>query len=204
MIIPGGEAASCAVRAGQLLHVIDLEGCQVADFVAFNAADLRERSSPAETISFNLTLRLPVGACFYSNRGNPMFEIADDTTGGVHDLLHAACSGPLFEHLSGERGRSNCRDNLAAAMLPYGVDRLDVPDPINLFQYTWPTADGTLEERPGSTKPGGRVVLRACTDCVVAVSACPYDLTVSGASCIGDGPTPIGLEITGPGRARGA
>ncbi|MGH3264249.1 MAG: DUF1989 domain-containing protein [Trebonia sp.] len=139
-----------------------------------------------------------MGARSYSNRGNPMFEIVQDTTGGVHDLLRAACSGPVFEHLIGERGRRNCRDNLAAAMAPYGVDRLDIPDPINLFQYTWPAAHGTLQERPGSTEPGGRVVPRACKDCIVAVSACPYDLTVSGASCIGDGPTPIGPQISGP------
>src|SRR5436305_13755766 len=37
ILIPGGHGAAFAARAGQLVEIIDLEGQQVADLVAFAA-----------------------------------------------------------------------------------------------------------------------------------------------------------------------
>ncbi|HEV7863692.1 MAG TPA: urea carboxylase-associated family protein, partial [Acidimicrobiia bacterium] len=38
------------VRAGETLRIVDLEGNQAVDFLCYNAADLDERYSAAETI----------------------------------------------------------------------------------------------------------------------------------------------------------
>jgi uncharacterized protein len=175
--IPPAEGRSFTVAAGEAFVVVDVEGQQVADFVALSAADRSEGSSPSQTILFNYPrVRLGAGDFFYSSEGRPMFEIVADDARGVHDFLYAACNSAWYASL-GYPGHRNCQDNLAAALAGVWTGpKSALPSPINLFQDTYPDASGAVAARPSPTGPGDAVTLRALMDCVVAVTSCAYDL----------------------------
>ncbi|MGH3288970.1 MAG: DUF1989 domain-containing protein, partial [Streptosporangiaceae bacterium] len=81
ILIPGGHGAAFAARAGQLVEIIDLEGQQVADFVAFAERDRTEWLSTTHTRSALLRLTAVVGDRLESNWRHPMFEIIRDDVG---------------------------------------------------------------------------------------------------------------------------
>src|SRR6476661_2939463 len=61
ILIPGGHGAAFAARAGQLVEITDLEGQQVADFVAFAERNRTEWLSTTHTRSALLRLTAVVG-----------------------------------------------------------------------------------------------------------------------------------------------
>ena len=199
--IPPADARSFPVTAGETFRVVDVEGQQVADFVALSLADPNEGSSPSQTILFNHPrVRLQVGDFFYSSECRPMFEIVADDAHGVHDFLYAACNSAWYSSL-GFPGHRNCQDNLAAALSDvWKQPKSGLPSPINLFQDTYPDASGNFAARPAPTAPGGAITLRALMDCVVAVTSCASD-TEAAETCInGPGSSPIRIDFEGPGR----
>jgi uncharacterized protein YcgI (DUF1989 family) len=174
ILVPAGRARATRVEAGRLLEVVNVEGRQVCDFVAFDADNLDEHLSPTHTRSMLGRLTLRVGDLLRTNARNPIFEFVEDTV-GCHDLLIAACDHRRYELDYGLEGHRNCRANFAEALGPYGIGYLRVPDPINLFQNTPVAANGTLGMEVSPARPGDRVVLRTLTDAVIAASACPQD-----------------------------
>ena len=168
-----GQAHAVEVKEGQLLQITDVQGKQVADFVAFLLADRAEFLSTAATRSVNGNVMIQKGMKLYSNRRTPLFEVVDDTV-GRHDTLFAACDPKRYEEL-GEPGHDNCRTALAGALASYDVDYDRVPDPINWFMNVAIRQRGELEIREPLSERNDRVVLRAAADVVVAVSACPQD-----------------------------
>ena len=74
------------LRKGEVLKVIDPEGGQVSDLLAFMADDVREVISNGRTFDYEETVRLGVGNRLWSNRSSPMLEIVADTA-GRHDFL---------------------------------------------------------------------------------------------------------------------
>ena len=58
IVVPAREGRGVIVRAGQLLDIIDLEGRQVGDLVAWRRADSREYMSPTHTVSCNASILL--------------------------------------------------------------------------------------------------------------------------------------------------
>jgi uncharacterized protein len=196
VLIPATEGAAFVVRRGETIRVIDLEGHQIGDFICFNLHQPREKLSTGETVNFNSlagsgSIHLTVGSKFYSNLQQPMFEIVEDLAEGVHDLLFAPCSSALYAACMGDPAHRNCRDNLTKAVEPYGLGYLDVPDPINLFQSTRPRADGTIDYQPAATEAGEYVALKALMDCLVAISACPFDGETDGKRVNGPRCTPL-------------
>jgi len=196
VLIPATEGAAFVVRRGETIRVIDLEGHQIGDFICFNLHQPREKLSTGETVNFNSlagsgSIHLTVGSKFYSNLQQPMFEIVEDLAEGVHDLLFAPCSSALYAACMGDPAHRNCRDNLTKAVGPYGLGYLDVPDPINLFQSTRPRADGTIDYQPAATEAGEYVALKALMDCLVAISACPFDGETDGKRVNGPRCTPL-------------
>ena len=62
------------LKKGQRLRVIDPEGQQVGDLVAFNAHDLDEYISSGRSIDYASKMFLSTGDLLYSNRSNPMLR----------------------------------------------------------------------------------------------------------------------------------
>lgn len=192
LTIPGAHGGAIEVNAGEYLSVIDLEGAQVVDFVALLRNDPRQRVSPHQTRSTNRRWTLHVGDFFDTQDRVPVFEIIRDDV-GVHDLFFSACSPALYAQRFNEPAHRSCRTNLFEALQPYGVtDPLDVPDPINIFMDSPPLPNGEFEVREAPSKPGDRIVLRCLQNCVVAVSACPFD----HGPLNGGKSTSIKLEVT--------
>ena len=112
-----------------------------------------------------------------TNRRRPILTLTEDTSGGIHDTLIAACDRYRYAFLGVEGHHDNCTDNLFAGMAALGLTPPEVPSPLNLFMNIPWSADGTLGfAAPPRPMPGGHVRLRAEMDLVIAFSACPQDI----------------------------
>jgi uncharacterized protein YcgI (DUF1989 family) len=200
VMIPAMDGAALTVRRGETIKVINVEGQQIGDFICFHLHHSQEKLSTDETVIFNTlagtgSIHLTVGSKLYSNLQNPMFEIVEDLAHGVHDVLFAPCSSAFYAAYGGDPNHRNCRDNLTKAVEPYGLGFLDIPDPINLFQSTRPRVDGTIDYQPAATEAGGYIALKALMDCLVAISACPFDGEIDGKRPNGPRCTPLLVEF---------
>jgi hypothetical protein len=192
VVVPAAHGAAIEVRAGEHLAIVDVEGAQVADFVAIQRDDPRKALSPHQTRSTLRRWTLKVGDRLVNNHREPVFEIVRDDV-GVHDLFFCACSPALYLQRFGLTDHRSCRTNLREALAPYGIAEWQLPDPINVFMRTPPRADGEFEFHPAPSRPGDRLVLRAFTDVVAAVSSCPMDLSPINGGRI----TPLKLVVAG-------
>jgi uncharacterized protein len=174
ILVPGGQGWATRVETSQVVEIINVQGKQVCDLIAFNVEDFAEHLSPSHTRSILGRVTLGLGDCLYTNTRAAIFEIEEDMVGS-HDTLIAACDYRRYERDYGLPGHRNCRANFAEALEPYGIGYLQVPDPINLFQNTPVGADGSLGMEVSAAKAGDKVVLRASMDTIIAVSACPQD-----------------------------
>lgn len=197
--IPPASARAFAACAGEYVTVVDLEGQQIGDFVALNAADHRERLSTCHTRSALRRIYVRERDHLYTTQRRPMLQIIEDIV-GCHDILIPPCDSAFYEQRYGVSGHPNCLDNLAGALAPYGIERWDVPEPLNIFQNTRVDSNGCFVPRTAPSRPGDRIVLRALMDIVGAVSACAHDQEPVN----GDRLTPLLLVIGPNARARGA
>jgi len=117
-----------------------------------------------------------IGDALVTNRRRPILTLVEDTSGGVHDTLFAACDRWRYEVLGCKEYHDNCSDNLAAGLAGLGLTPPETPAPLNLFMNI-PVVDGNrVEVRPPVSTPGSYVTLRAEMDCIAAFSACPQDM----------------------------
>ena len=174
--IPARKGKAARIGRGATVRVVNTTGQQVVDFWAFNAADLREFMS-MEHSRVALGRIIPgEGDTLVTNQRRPILTLVEDTSGGVHDTLFAACDRWRYERLGYPGYHDNCTDNLAAALSELGLTVPEIPAPLNLFMNI-PVIDGNrVEVRPPVSTPGSWVELRAEIDCILAFSACPQDL----------------------------
>ena len=179
----GGRAAF--VRSGQHVKVINTHGQQVVDTWAFNQADLREFMSMEHSRTALDRIMADVGDSMVTNHRRPILTVGEDTSGGIHDTLIAACDRYRYELLGCPEYHDNCTDNLAAALAELGLTPPETPSPWNLFMNIPVKSDGSLTFEPPVSKPGDYVLLRAEMNCVIAFSACPQDIVpINGVDCI--------------------
>jgi uncharacterized protein YcgI (DUF1989 family) len=170
--IPPRSGTAFRLAKGQLLTVIDPQGCQVADLVAYAAADAREVISNGRTFDYEETINLTTGHKLWSNRSNVMFRIEADSV-GRHDFLLTPCSEATFRHFYPEHPvHRGCFGNLAEALVPYGIEPDAIPTAFNLFMNVPVAADGSLRVDPPVSKAGDSIALRAEMDCVIGLTAC--------------------------------
>lgn len=186
VLIPGGHGAAFPVAAGQFLEIVDVEGQQVADFIAFAARDRREWLSTTHTRSALLRLGLQVGDRLESNWRRPMFEIVRDDVGS-HDVITSMCDDRRYRIDYGVEGHRSCRTNFTEAYAPWGIQEWEMPDPFNIFQNAPINPDRTFGNQPPPGKAGDKLVLAVLMDSIAGISACPQDLN----PCNGFNPTPI-------------
>jgi uncharacterized protein len=172
LLIKAEHGGRIEVAKGQILEVINVEGQQICDFFAFNAADLTEALSPSHIRSALGRITLKVGDRLMSRYRRPMFEILDDTC-GVHDIVIPPCDPEIYVQRFGIEGHRSCRTNLAEVMADKNIPYAYLPDPVNLFQNTPIAADGTVQRNVSPARPGDKVVLRALLDVFAVGSACP-------------------------------
>ena len=174
--IPARRGKAVRLSKGQRIKVINTKGQQVVDTWAFNADDMRELMSMEHSRVAIGRIIPSIGDALVTNRRRPILTLVEDTSGGIHDTLFAACDRWRYEMLGCADYHDNCMDNLAAALAELGVSPPETPAPLNLFMNI-PVVDGNrVEIRPPVSTPGSYVTLRAEMDCIVAFSACPQDL----------------------------
>lgn len=171
--IPPRSGAAFTLNRGQMLTVIDPEGRQVSDLLAFARDDLREVISSGRTLDYANRIYLTTGDRLYSNRSNVMLDIVEDTV-GRHDFLLTPCSKDTFRIIYGDTDpHRGCFGNLAAALEPYGIEPDSIPVAFNCFMNV-PVdgATGAFTVEPPLSKAGDFIRFRAEMDLVVALTAC--------------------------------
>ena len=176
LTIPARRGMAARVGKGQRIKVINTHGAQVVDTWAFSAADATEWMSMKASRAWFMKLQTVLGDTFLTNQRRPILSLVEDTSGGAHDTLMAACDAPRYRLLGVEGHHDNCRDNLHAGLAALGVKVPATPSPLNLFMNIPWSPEGALAWAEPVSTPGSYVVLRAEMDLVIAFSACPQDL----------------------------
>ncbi|MBV8653180.1 MAG: urea carboxylase-associated family protein [Alphaproteobacteria bacterium] len=193
--IPARKGKAALVEKGQRVRVVNTHGQQVVDTWAFNRADLGEFMSMEHTRSGILKLIPGIGDPLLTNHRRPILTLVEDTSGGIHDTLLAACDRWRYQGLGVKGHHDNCTDNLADGLAALGLAPPETPSPLNLFMNIPVTREYGVSFEPPVSTPGSYVTLRAEMDLVIAFSACPQDLLpINGVACA---PVEAHFEILG-------
>lgn len=190
MIIPPRSSVSFLMKKGQRLKIVDIQGEQVSDFVAFNANDTREYLSSGRTIDYAETIFLTKGHPLYSNRSQVMFNILDDTV-GRHDFLLTPCSSDTFRIIYGHQDpHRGCLGNLAESLGKYAITPDQIPVCFNVFMHVDVDGQsGKISVLPPKSKAGDFVIFDACMDVIIGMTACSAEMSNNYAF------KPIGYQI---------
>ena len=172
-VIAPRSGVAFPLRAGERLKVIDPNGEQVADLVAFNRDDPAEAISNGRTFDYLGKIFVGGGDPVYSNRSRVMFDIVEDTV-GRHDFLLTPCSTDTFRIIYGhEHPHRGCLGNLAEALAPYGIETDAIPTAFNVFMNVRIDGrTGKLSVQPPLSKAGDHILIEARMDLVIGLTAC--------------------------------
>lgn len=187
-IVPAREPWSHLIRKGQVLRIIDCEGCQAVDTLFYSATDFGERYSAQDTVREQGSPYITTGTKLLSNENNVMMTVIADTCGG-HDTSAGACSAEANTVRFGHETKfmHSCRDNFVMELSKYGMTKRDLVSNINFFMNVPVESDGTLAIVDGMSKPGDYVEMRAEMDVICVISNCPQ----VNNPCNDFNPTPI-------------
>jgi urea carboxylase-associated protein 1 len=181
------------VKAGQTLRIVDLEGNQAVDFLAYSAADDSERYSAQDTIAAQGNVFLREGSVLLSNEGAPMMTVTA-TAVAYHDTIGGACSceSNTLRYGHHTKAQHACVENFLTANARHGRGKRDMVSNVNWFMNVPVEADGALGIVDGISAPGLHVDLRAEMDVVVVISNCPQ----INNPCNGFDPTPVRMIVS--------
>ena len=188
--IEPGSAIAYTVKKNHYIQIIDVNGSQCADWIAFKASDLTEEIDNTVTRTINQTIVPKVGknSYFYSSEMRSLAQIVVDTC-GYHDSLVLACTSSYYENL-GYSQHPSCSENFNRVLEPYGIEPRKGWAAVNFFYNTKIDSQGAITGKSRS-RSGDCVVLRACCDLLCATSSCADDIS----SINGDRLTPIHVRI---------
>jgi hypothetical protein len=190
LLVAAGGGAGLRLKRGEQLRVIDIEGGQTGDLVAFSA-DGRHRLSSGRTFDYGGKIYVSTGDVLWSDRSEPMLTIVADDV-GKHDLLYAPCSIEMYRLQYGvTEYHANCYDNLCSAFRELGIEPEPLPSSLNFFMNADVKADGHLSFLPPRTRAGAAITLRAEMDLLIALSSCPASTCNAGAPI-----RPLGFEVS--------
>jgi urea carboxylase-associated protein 1 len=190
--VPSRAPWSRVIKAGEILRIVDLEGCQAVDTLFYNAHDYAERYSAQDTLLAQGSAYLGAGSKLISNAGNPMATIVADSS-GLHDTSAGACSCEANTVRFGHHTRYEhaCRENFLIEAAKYGMSKRDIVSNINFFMNVPITPDGELAIVDGVSAPGDAVEIRAEMDALCLISNCPQ----INNPCNGFNPSPIRVLV---------
>ena len=172
--------AGFLLTQGQTLRIIDPQGEQVSDLIAFAQDDPREWLSSGRSIDYANTIYLTTGNILYSNRSRPMLTIGEDRV-GRHDFLLTPCSPETFQIIYGNHApHPSCFGNLVQNLAPFGIRPDDIPTTFNAFMNVAVGPTGELTIGPPTSRPGDYTEFRAEMGLIVGVTACSAELSNNG------------------------
>ncbi len=173
--VNSATAVAYQVEAGQYIQVIDVEGRQCSDFLAFDS----RRLSDGVDIMGNAYPQPGLFGKFFDQDMRPMVEVIRDTV-GRHDTFALACNAKYYEDM-GYPGHLNCTDNFNGQLASYSIAPRRGWPALNFFYNTFFSESNQLLFDEPWSRPGDYVLLRAMTDLVCASSACPDDIDPANA-----------------------
>ena len=185
------------MKAGEFIQIIDVEGRQCSDFLAFHRRKLEEGvergldATVTRTLMGNAYPTPGLTGKFYDADMVALVEVVRDTV-GRHDTFALACNAKYYEDM-GYPGHVNCTDNFNVQVEPYAIAARKGWPALNFFFNTAFNADNLLVTDEPWSRPGDYVLLRAMTDLVCASSACPDDVDAANAW----DPTDIHVRVYG-------
>ncbi len=193
--IAARTGAGFDLAAGDRIRVVSPQGQQVADFFAFNAHDPAEYLSARHTLVSSTRHLYPrQGQTFLTSRRRPIVKFVKDGAREQHEMLLAACDPARYQLLGVQGHHASCAENLQKVMAARGIRVAEIPQPLNLFSSTRAEADGRVVTYPNASQPGDFVVFQVLMDCIVVVSACPFDVETQFPVNVG-GPHPLRVEV---------
>jgi len=194
VVVPAREARVAEVKRGQVLQIVDLEGQQVGDLMAYRPGDPSEYLSPAHTLSCLVKLMPEVGDELYSNLRTPLLRITRDDVGS-HDMIVPCCDPQRYARDYGLDDHPSCLASLEAALAEHGSDFAAPGESAwNVFMNNR-HEDGRIVTYEPEHGAGAAIDLEVLEDLVVALSACPQDLS----PCNAFDPTSMAIRIWEPG-----
>ena len=172
--------------------MIDVEGKQCSDFLAFHRGKLEsglERGLDATTTRSLMGHAYPqpgLYAKFYDVDQDPLIEVVRDTV-GRHDSFGLACTARYYED-QGYPGHVNCSENFNGQVTPFGIAPRMGWEALNFFYNTGFDANNVFVMDEPWSRPGDYVLLKAMNDLVCASSACPDDIDPANGWQITPGP----------------
>lgn len=169
------------IKAGDFIQIIDGQGRQCTDFLAFSR-DALDRGK--ERFVDGTATRSMIGSAypqpgsaskFFDQDLTPLIEVMHDSC-GRHDTFGHACTSRTYQ-LAGYPDHDNCSDNISYAMAPYGVERRATWPAVNYFFNTEIAANNQLRSDDGWSRPGDYILMRALTDLVCVSTSCADDLS---------------------------
>jgi len=189
-IIEARGYTAVTLSPGQVLRFVDIEGQQVPDLVCFREGDPDEWLHLANSMNLNGHLKLQQGDGLYSVICEQMMTIV--AYSNEHSFAYGSmCSEELNRVRYRKANTPNCRDNLAAALEPWGIDRRRIPNAFVPFMRVELDPDLTVRIEEPTTQPGDFYDLRAEMPLVVSISNCPQEDN----PCNGYRPTKIGVIV---------
>jgi uncharacterized protein len=172
-VIPPRSGAAFRLARGQVLTVIDPQGQQVSDLVAFNADDVAEFISSGRSIDYASRLFLTTGDILYSNRSRPMLRIGEDDV-GRHDFTLTPCSRDTFRIIYGDEApHHGCQGNLEQALAPFGIEPDRIPIAFNVFMHVHVDGgSGEIKVLPPLSRAGDATRFVAEMDLIIGLTAC--------------------------------
>ena len=175
--ISARTGTSFDLRVGDKIKIVSPHGHQVADFFAFNAHEPREYLSARHTLVSSTRHLYPrQGQIFLTSLRRPILKFIEDGANEQHEMLLAACDPARYQLLGVKGHHASCAENLQQAMAQRGIVITEIPQPLNLFSSTRAEPDGKIITHPNSSQPGDYAIFEALMDCIVVVSACPFDV----------------------------
>ena len=113
--VPAREARVVEVKRGQVLQIVDLEGQQVGDLMAYRPSDPDEYLSPAHTLSCLVKLMPEVGDELFSNLRTPLLRITRDDV-GTHDMIVPCCDQQRYARDYDQPDHPSCLGSLETAL----------------------------------------------------------------------------------------
>ncbi|MEL7331450.1 MAG: DUF1989 domain-containing protein [Cyanobacteria bacterium J06560_2] len=184
-------AIAYPVKAGQYIQIIDIEGSQCSDFLAF-AGDHHQEELDSTVTRTLLGMAMPqagLHSTYFSQTMQPLIEVIQDTC-DRHDSFLLACTNKYYED-AGYFDHPSCSDNFNQVLAIYGIAPRPGWPAINFFFNTAVDESGGITSAESWSRPGDYVLLKAHQDLLCASSACPDDIDPAN----GWHPTPIHVRV---------
>ncbi|MFD1715020.1 urea amidolyase associated protein UAAP2 [Amnibacterium flavum] len=192
VLLPARASWSRVLEPGETLEIIDLDGNQAVDFLAYDADDLQQAYSAPATLLEQENVYLVQGSVLLTAESVPLLTVV--ATGVArHDTLGGACSRESNTLRYGHHtfAQHACVENFLTELGRHGLGKRDQVSNVNWFMNVPVEADGSLGIVDGISAPGLSVTLRAERRVLAVISNCPQ----INNPCNGFNPTPVRLVV---------